>query len=322
MNLEVAIDLYVQRKQATGLSFTTAHKTYRSFLRTVGNLPLSEIDVDHVLRFLNPSETSLSSFRKKHSLIRHFLEYWSAHGMIAGVPVPANLPRRRPHFLPYIYTKEELRRLLQLAPLVKTANDKIHHKTVRAVLLVLYATGAMVGEITKLVNEDLDLEHGFLSLSGGSLKVGRSIPIGRDLVRLMGRYENWRKRMGPQSKLFFSRIDGGEISSRALGAYFRRLRHKAGIAGHLATGQRPCVRDLRATFAVHRITSWIRSKEDLNRMLPALGAYMGNAGVESTERYLQLTPERFQNALNKLSPPCAHVRWQNDLSLLDFLANF
>jgi hypothetical protein len=78
---------------------------------------------------------------------------------------------------------------------------------------------------------------------------------------------------------------------------------------------------LRATFAVHQITSWIKRKEDLNQMLPALAVYMGNAGLESTERYLQLAPERFCGALNKLSPQKSHMRWQDDPALLEFLSN-
>jgi len=52
-------------------------------------------------------------------------------------------------------------------------------------------------------------------------------------------------------------------------------------------------RDLRATLPSIR---WIRRKEDLNAMLPAVEAYMGNVGLESTERYLQMTPQRFQKA--------------------------
>jgi len=76
-----------------------------------------------------------------------------------------------------------------------------------------------------------------------------------------------------------------------------------------------------ATFAVHQITSWIKRKRDLNVMLPALAAYMGYVGHESTERYFQLTPERFRNALNKLSPQKLHTRWQDDSAFLEFLSS-
>ena len=321
MTLEEGINLYVQRKRATGMSFAKGYSTFRAFLRTVGNLPFSQIKVHHVLQFLNRPQTSAAAFRRKHSLLRHFFDYWAAHGAITTLPMPGNRPPQRSNFLPYIFTREELRRLLRLAPLSKTPNDKIHHKALRATLLTLYATGATVSEVTRLVYEDVDLRNGFIQFSGSLLKAGRRIPIGRDLVRVARQYVDWQKRKGAQTESFFSRIDGRGISPRALRAYFERLRRKAGIAGYRESSQRPCLRDLRVTFAVHQITSWIKRKEDLNLMLPALGAYMGNVGLESTERYLQLTPHRFQSALNKLSPQNLRTRWRPGSSLLEFLAN-
>lgn len=319
MTLEEGIKLYVQRKQATSMSFARGYKTYRAFLRTVGNLSLSQVNVYHVSQFLNRPQTSAVAFRRKHSLLRHFFDYWAAHGAIAELSMPANRPAQRSNFLPYIYTREEIRKLLKLAPLSKMPNDKIHYKTLRVTLLTLYATGATVGEVTRLVNEDVDLWNGFIKFSGSLLKAGRCIPIGRDLVRVARQYVEFKKRMGSQGESFFSRDDGSGISSRALSAYFERLRRKAEIVGHRESSQKPCLRDLRATFAVHQITSWIKRMEDLNLMLPALGAYMGNVGLESTERYLQLTPQRFQNALNKLSPQKSHTRWRDDSALLEFL---
>src|SRR5215472_18018027 len=104
MKLEEAITLYVQRKHAAGMSFTKGYKTYQALLRTVGNLPLSQINVNHVLQFLEHSHTSTGAFRRAHSLLRYFFEYCVAHGAIAGVPMPANLPARRSDFLAHIYT--------------------------------------------------------------------------------------------------------------------------------------------------------------------------------------------------------------------------
>jgi hypothetical protein len=37
----------------------------------------------------------------------------------------------------------------------------------------------------------------------------------------------------------------------------------------------PQMHDLTHTFAVHRLTAWIKRDADLNRMLPALSAYIG-----------------------------------------------
>jgi integrase/recombinase XerD len=77
---------------------------------------------------------------------------------------------------------------------------------------------------------------------------------------------------------------------------------------------------MRQTFAVHRITSWIRDGADLNRMLPALAAYMGQVGLGSTERYLLLTPERFRKHLDKLRSPRCAGNWRDDERLMSFLA--
>jgi integrase/recombinase XerD len=320
MKLEDAINCYVRRKQATGISFSKGCSLFRTFLKVVGNLQLCQITVKQVAEFLDQSQASATTFRAKHSLFVHFFEYWVAHGEITKPPMPPNRPPQRSTFLPYVFTKEELHRLLSLAPACRTSRDKIHPKTLRTILLMLYATGATTGEVIRLRVASVDLRNGILKMPGCQLKAGRSIPIGKDLNRVIWQYIQRRERAGNQSDRFFSRIDGGVIDSTAIHRHFARLCRRAGIAGFRGSSRKPCVRDLRSTFAVHQITAWIKKKENLDVMLPALAAYMGNSGLASTERYLRLTPARFQNTLNKLSPATKHARWRDDLKLLEFLS--
>jgi len=319
MKLENAISCYVRRKQATGISFSKGFHLYRAFLRSVGNLQLPQISVKHVAEFLDQSQGSATTFRAKHSLFVHFFEYWAAHGEIANPPIPPNRPPQRSTFLPYAFTKEELHRLLRLAPACRTSGDKIHPTTLRTILLILYATGATTSEVIRLRVEDVDPQNSTLKLPECRLKAGRSIPIGKDINRVIQQYTKWRRKAGNRTDRLFARTDEGVIDSRAVHRNFARLRRKAGIVGFRGSSQKPCVRDLRSTFAVHRITAWIKTKENLDVMLPALAAYMGNSGLPSTERYLRLTPARFQHALNRLSPSIKHARWRNDSKLLEFL---
>lgn len=321
MTLEEGINLYVQRKQAVGLLFVAESTRYRAFLKTVGNLPLNELTVHHVLQFLSLPLTTPRSFRVKHSLLRHFFDYWAAQGAMQRLPMPPNRSVPRSNHLPYIYTRKELRRLLRLALSISKPRDVVHPKTLRAILLTLYATGANVSEVTRLGNKDVDFRNGRINFSAGWSKTSRCIPVGGDLVRVAQRYAEWKKRIRSQSQFFFPRIDGNEITTHTLLTYFVRLRRAAGIVGYPNSNRMPCLLDLRATYAVHQITSWIKKKRDLNVMLPALGAYMGNTLLESMERYLQVTPERFQSALNKLSPQNSCARWRDNSTLIEFLAN-
>jgi integrase/recombinase XerD len=102
---------------------------------------------------------------------------------------------------------------------------------------------------------------------------------------------------------------------------FRKVRHLAGIERHDGAIYQPRMHDLRATFAVHRLTSWLRQDADVNRLIPALSSYMGQCGLGSTERYLKLTPERFRDQLMTLSPQNPkRKRWRDDPNLMRFLA--
>jgi hypothetical protein len=63
----------------------------------------------------------------------------------------------------------------------------------------------------------------------------------------------------------------------------------------------PGLRDLRHTFAVHRMSSWYQEKANLTLMLPRLAAYMGFCNLGATERYLSLTPRHFSKQVSKLT---------------------
>jgi hypothetical protein len=101
---------------------------------------------------------------------------------------------------------------------------------------------------------------------------------------------------------------------------FRRIRHVAGFSRNDGSALQPRMNDLKFTFAVHSITSWIRDGLDLNLMLPALAAYMGQVGMGSTERYLSMTPERFRKQLVQLSPDQKAGRWRENRRLMEFLS--
>ena len=59
---------------------------------------------------------------------------------------------------------------------------------------------------------------------------------------------------------------------------------------------------------------------DLNRMIPALSAYIGQVGLGSTYRYLNLTPERFRAQLDRLSPRRGKRHWRDNPALMRFLS--
>jgi integrase/recombinase XerD len=158
-----------------------------------------------------------------------------------------------------------------------------------------------------------------ITIQGSRFNRVRRIPICSDLQQAMRRYLHMTVRRKIISPNFFVTRDGRALNAVTLAKSFQRLRRIAGIARHDGSKHQPRMHDLRHTFAVHRITEWFKQGADLNRMLPALSACIGQVGLGSTERYLSMTPERFRKQLVKLSPQRRKRRWRDDAALMKFL---
>ena len=179
----------------------------------------------------------------------------------------------------------------------------------------------MVGEGIRLLREDVNFRKSRITIRSNQFNRSREIPIGPDLYKVLWRYHvsNHRKSKmrAPQ---FFLNKDGSALNLRTLWGAFKRLRRMSGVARHDGAIRHPRMYDFRHTFAVHRLSAWIKHGADLNRMVPALSAYMGLVGLASTYRYLNLTPERFREQLDKLSPRRGKRHWRDNPALMRFLA--
>lgn len=321
MTLSEAIEGYLRQKRANGLGYETEEGTLSAFRRYINDLPIGEVTSKQVIEFLNTRRVSNCTWMAKHRRLRMFFEFWAARGLMSAIPMPQRKADDRVP-TPFFYSRSEVRRLVQA-----TQGNQSNHfcvvsdTTLRTVLLTLYGTGAIPGEIIWLKREDLDLKHSLIFLRGNRIVVPRRVPLSRDLRDLLGDYlRSEERRSQPCPNVFVSKL-GGPLSEDPIARSFARLRIRAGIVRVDGGKCQPQMRDLRQTFAVHRIASWINEGADLNRMLPALSAYMGFGGVASTQRFLFMTPERFKRELDKLSPHQARQRWRDDPGLMRFLAS-
>jgi integrase/recombinase XerD len=321
VRLHQAIRVYVERKRSSGLIYVASEFDFLSFAKQVGDVPLGSVTVRQVSAFLSGPKTSPVTWRHKYGFLKHFFEYWAARGLIEILPLPAPRAFRPRIFVPYIYSRTELRLLLRTIRLnQKRAECMIEPKTFRAFLLFLYATGTLTGEALRLRREDIDFNKCLLTIRGNRFNRVRCIPIGPDLRTRLQRYVQWTARKKDRAPNLFLGRDGKAINVVTLAKNFQRLRRRTGIARHDGATYQPRLHDLRHTFAVHRLSSWLKQGADLNRMLPALSAYLGQVGLASTERYLSMTPERFRKQLTKLSPKHRKKRWRDDPLLMKFLA--
>src|SRR5215469_8227928 len=155
MKLSQAIDVYIQRRRATGAYLRVPEFILRAFLRLCGDVELRHIRRPTVEKFLRgPRPIQPGTVRGRHSALKMFFAYWVLRGRIRRTPLPKNAPKRTHLFVPYIYSHAELRRLLETADRCQQRPGcKISGATLRALLLLLYGTGMRVGEVLGAANQ-------------------------------------------------------------------------------------------------------------------------------------------------------------------------
>ena len=321
MKLSAAAHQYVARKRTDGYAFSSEESRLAAFCKSSGDLDISDLNTDHVVAYLDGSDVAAVTWRQRYFLLLRFFEFLHRRKEVPLILMPPLRPAVRQTFIPYIYTRQEINRLLAAVSSCQQARScLIHAETFRALLLTLYAMGARLGEVVGLRIKDATFKTGKLNIRGSGLKGGRVIPPNRQLLEHLRSYVDWGTQKGIGGEHLFTNENGCPVTASNVRNNFIRLCRVSGVIRRCGSPARPRLHDMRQTFAVHRITSWIRDGADLNRMLPGLAAYMGQVGLGSTERYLLLTPERFRKHLDKLSSPRCGGNWRNDERLMSFLA--
>lgn len=299
MNLAEAVESYLTLKRSLGAVFAAEARILRSFERALGDIPLDEIDREATYAFCRGTGPPTRWWERKHYTLRDFFSYQVTRAHMSASPLPELAPRIPRSFKPYIYSREELQRLLDSTEILADNRFPLQHTMFRTLLLVLYGAGLRSSEGLRLRCCDVDLDDRVLAIWDTKFFKSRLVPIGTALTVALHTYRNARKYLpmpaGARSAFFASRT-GGAISLSRLEKVFVRLREHTGIRNPPSARWQPRLHDMRHSFAVHRLVAWYREGADVQAYLPLLSTYLGHANVSGTQAYLTMTPELLAEA--------------------------
>lgn len=299
MTLGDAITKYVDLKQSMGMRFQAERRILRAFHRQVGDVRLAEVSTDAVATFLAGRGPITATWLNKHRALRGLYRHWITRGHITHTPVPTVVPRVVQNFVPHVYSNDELRRLLQAIDDNQARRGcHVSAPTFRVLLLLLYGAGLRIGEALNLTRGDVDCRAGMLLIRETKFYKSRHLPLGPTLVGLLTDHAA-RAPRGPASDAampFFTTARGAPIKQAMARLNFCHLRTRADVQGRAGALSAPRLHDLRHSFAVNRLLAWYREGADVQRLLPHLSTYLGHRRIESTQRYLTMTPELLEQA--------------------------
>ncbi len=299
MKLSQLIGEYVAFKKSLGGVGRTDEYVLRAFSRAMGDeIDIRDVQSDQVSAFLAGSGPVTSHWHRKYCSLISFYRYAIAHGHVASSPLPTVLPKQAERFAPHIYSRDELRRLLDATDLYRHGR-LIEPHTFRTLLLLLYGTGLRISEALSLTLNDVDLQEAVIIVRDTKFYKTRLVPIGTQLCEVMVQYAKRRKESKhsqDKSAPFFVTRRSAPLTVFLVECSFQRLRDHAGVRRVDGARYQPRLHDLRHTFAVHRLTAGYREKQNVQKLLPQLSTYMGHAKISSTQWYLTMTPELLREA--------------------------
>jgi integrase/recombinase XerD len=300
MNLQQLIEQYVAFRQTLGARFTTPARLLRAFGRVLGaGTDVTEVRAEQVNAFLRGAGPITSAWHVRYSTLSGLYHYAISRSHVTVSPLPNTLPKRLPPFVPYIYSREELQRLLGAAAEDWHPLRRTEPLTLRTVLLLLYGAGLRVSEALHLDRGDVNRDATLATIRDSKFFKSRLVPMSPQLAQALRDYAAWHQTNHPTDDSqapFFVGCDGERLSHGGLAAAFRRARARSGLQRPAGVRFQPRMHDLRHTFAVHRLTEWYRQGADVQKLLPQLSVYLGHRCLSATQTYLTMTPELLQQA--------------------------
>lgn len=297
-----SIEDYLALRRSLGFKLRSAGAALMNFAAFMEQHQAGSITVRLALAWAQqPRDKQPALWAQRLSFVRGFARHHVATDPLSEVPPPGLLPYRPARAHPYLYSHDEVRRLLAQALQLPGGASGLRPWTYHALLGLLSVTGLRVGEALRLRLEDVDLHAGVLTVRGTKFGKSRLVPIHTSTRDVLACYRARRAEHlhGRQAVSFFVTRTGHALDGGDVRRTFYALSRQVGVRGH-NDSHGPRLHDFRHRFAVETLIAWYRSGEDAERRLPVLSTYLGHVHVEDTYWYLSAHPQLMALAMARV----------------------
>lgn len=244
--------------------------------------PLPDIrlaDLRAYLAYLSRCGLSTVTIRRRFSAIRSLFSHFVRQGRCPMNPVDfLRLPKGK-HKLPAFLNEFEARMLVE-------APDGLRD---RAILEVLYSTGARVSEVCTATLKDVDLPERTIKVNGKGDKE-RLLILGPVAASILAKYLRGRAgdRGLPLTAPLFANLKGGPLTTRSVRRLLVKYSGKAGLRGRVTP------HTLRHSFATHLLNRGadLRSVQEM----------LGHEHLSTTQIYVHVSFERMREVYQAAFP--------------------
>ena len=286
------VQAYLSVRRALGFAMKWSGNLLRSFAAFSDAQGHQYIRSEIAIKWAGVAPSVRTRARRLGLVIR-LARYLRTEDQHHQVPPPAFGREERPRRTPYIYSREDVKSLVQAASAVgRYTNPEYRGLTYATFFGLLACTGMRLSEAINLRLQDLTADG--LVIRNTKFRKNRLIPLHPSAEAVLKRYLPKRLAFAPFDDHLFVGLRRHKLLRHGVYVAFQKSLEKAGIQRHPGL-PRPTIHALRHTFAVRALETCPDGRDRITRHMVALSTYLGHSDIKHTYWYLEATPELMRN---------------------------
>lgn len=245
--LATAAEEYLALRRSLGHELVEAHRLLPDFVAHLDAAGARTVTIEAALAWSQAVDADASStvWPRRMTVARGFAKHMAGRDPDTEIPPVGLIPSRQRWRPPYIYSEDDLVRLMGGARSIKPRLPAATHQTL---IGLLAATGMRIGEALRLDRGDIDWSEGVIQIRLSKFGKSRQAPVHTstlEALEALDRYAGTRDAIcrRPLTPSFFVSQRRNRLIYAVVHQVFRRLCDDASIGA--GAPNRPRVHDLR-----------------------------------------------------------------------------
>ncbi|MGA7819623.1 MAG: tyrosine-type recombinase/integrase [Candidatus Sulfotelmatobacter sp.] len=291
--LTKAVESYLAVRRTMGFALHSEGSLLESFAAFSAAAGKSHVCIETAIEWAGSGRSPMTRARRLGQVIR-FARYIRAEDQRHEMPSPIFGSESRPRPVPYIFSGDDIQRLVQAASQLGRRNA-FRGRTYSTFFALLACTGLRVSEAIRLTFNDITSDG--LIIRCSKFRKSRLVPLHETTRAGLDRYLHTRRSFAPLDDHVFVSLRRRRLLIGDAETAF----HESIEALGLPRGPelpRPTIHSLRHSFAVKSLESCPDGRDRITKHMLALSTYLGHSKVADTYWYLEATPELMRNIAN------------------------
>lgn len=282
------VERYLALRRALGYKLHRVATRLRSFARYAAGRGDIYVRSETVVAWAALGVSPADRNNRIRSVVR-LSQFLAAEEPAHEIPPPGIFATRASRPAPYIYSEDEIIRLLDAAGQLRRQRDNpLRPEIYVTVFGLIAATGLRISEALGLTFDDV-LPGGVLRISDTKFGKSRLAPMHATVAAALDRYLDRRRNLPAADDHLFLSVKNAPMCDGAVRCTFKSLLKAANIAPDRP--RRPRIHDLRHTFATRALERCGADRGPIARHFVALSTYLGHSEPKHTYWYLEATPQ-------------------------------